>query len=87
MLKKKILAPMQITEVQRRMEVARIYNQQVDVWVWEKSTGDITRLNGWYVLSGHWRGGTHNLKNRVSGAVRKIRDIKIFRFNGHEVYV
>jgi hypothetical protein len=35
---------MHLTEVQRKMEVARIYNQQVDIWLWEKSTADIIRL-------------------------------------------
>lgn len=87
MSKARFLAPMHLTEVQRKMEVARIYNQQVDIWVWEKSTADIIRLKDWQVLSGHWRGGSHNMKNMVSGAVRKIRDVNIFRFNGHEVYI
>lgn len=84
---KKVLTPMHITDVQRSLDTAKIWNQTVDLWVWEKSTADITHLKGWYVIGGHWRGGTHNMKNMVSGAVRKIRDINIFKFNGHEVYV
>lgn len=79
--------PLHITEVQKKLDTARIWGQTVDIRIWEKSTGDITNLKGWNVLSNYWHGGTHNLKNMVSGAVRKIRDINIFEFNGHEVYV
>lgn len=81
------LVPMHITEVQKKLDVARIYEQTVDIWAWEKSTGDIIHYQGWLVIGSHWRGGTHNLRNPLNGEIRQVRDINIFKFSGHEVYV
>lgn len=76
-----------LTDVQRALDTARINKQRVDVSFWKKSTGDIVHLKGWLVTGSHWRGGTHRFFNSESGQLREIRDINIFNFNGHEVYV
>lgn len=77
---------MHITEMQRHLDTAKIWNQTVNLEYWKKD-GTIIHLNGWLVIGSHWRGGTHNLRNPANGEVRKVRDINIFKFNNHEIYV
>lgn len=77
---------MHITEMQKRLDTAKIWCQTVNLEYWKKD-GTIINLNGWLVIGSHWRGGTHNMRNPVNGEVRKVRDINIFKFNNHDIYV
>lgn len=52
-----------------------------------KLDGTVVRYEGWVVLSSWWRKGTHDLRNPVSGQVRKVIDVLIFDINGHPVYI
>lgn len=52
-----------------------------------KKDGTRLQLDGWNVLSSWWTHGTHDLKNPLSGQIRKVRDILIFNINGHPVYI
>lgn len=84
---KKYLIAMHLKDVQKSMDIARINGQTVDVWCWEKQTGNILHYKGWYVIGSYWRRGTHRLRNPLNSEVRELRDINIFRYNNHEVYV
>ena len=84
---RKYLIALHLKDVQKSLDIARIHGQQVDLWCWEKQTGAILHYKGWWVISSHWRGGTHKLKNPLNNEIREVRDINIFRFNNHEVYV
>ena len=52
-----------------------------------KKDGTQVLLEGWIVISSWWTHGTHDLKNPVSGQIRKVRDILIFNVNGHPVFL
>lgn len=39
------------------------------------------------VKSSSWQQGTHNLYNPVNHQIRKVRDIFIFRYNDHPIYL
>lgn len=84
MIKKK---PIHITEMRKQLDVAAIYSQTVNLKCWKLSTGDIIEYNGWLVKNGHWRGGTHRLVNPDNRQIREVRDICIFEFMGHEIYL
>lgn len=77
---------MHITEMQKHLDTAKVWSQTVNVDYWKKD-GSIIHLHGWLVIGSHWRGGTHNLRNPSNGEIRKVRDINIFKFNNHEIYV
>lgn len=58
--------------------------------VWVKACtkdGELVSYEGWLVISSWWKRGTHDLKNPVSGQIRKVRDILIMEVNGHPVYI
>lgn len=78
---------MHMTEVQRHLDTAKIWKELVNIKFWESSTGDCITMEGWLVIGSHWRGGTHNLRNPKNGQIRKVRDINIYEFNNHPVYV
>ena len=49
---------------------------------------DISRIDRTPVdLDCSWQQGTHNLYNPVNHQVRKVRDIFIFRYNDHSIYL
>ncbi len=52
-----------------------------------KADGSILRLDGWVVISGWWRRGTHDFKNPRNGQIRKVRDVLLFYVNNHPVYL
>ena len=47
----------------------------------------IIQYRGWLVKSSSWQQGTHNLYNPVNHQIRKVRDIFIFRYNDHPIYL
>ena len=79
--------PIHINEMRRQLDIAAIRSQTVNLRCWKLSTGDIIEYNGWLVKSGHWRGGTHKLINPQNRQIRVVRDICIFEFMGHEIYL
>ncbi len=79
--------PIHTMEMRRQLDTARIYLQTVSLRFWKLSTGDIVELRGWIVKNGHWRGGTHTFLNPANGEMRKVRDITIFEYMNHEIYL
>lgn len=79
--------PIHITEMRRQLDIAAIRSQRVNLRCWKLSTGEILEYKGWLVKGGHWRGGTHRLINPQNRQIRKVRDICIFEFMGHEIYL
>ena len=79
--------PIHINEMRRQLDIAAIRSQTVNLRCWKLSTGDIIEYNGWLVKSGHWRGRTHKLINPQNRQIREVRDICIFEFTGHEIYL
>ena len=83
----KVKKPIYLTEMKKQLDIARIRAQLVNIRCWELKSGDIIDYQGWLVIGSHWRGGTHRLKNPVNGQVRMVRDITIFDYMGHEIYL
>lgn len=79
--------PIHLTEIKKQLDIAKIRAQLVNLRCWELKSGDIIDYRGWLVIGSHWRGGTHRLKNPVNGQIRMVRDITIFEFMGHEIYL
>ena len=79
--------PIHFTEMKKQLDIAKIRAQLVNLRCWELKSGDIIDYRGWLVIGSHWRGGTHRLKNPVNGQIRMVRDITIFEFMGHEIYL
>ncbi|MGM9724337.1 MAG: maintenance system killer protein [Prevotella sp.] len=79
--------PIHITEMRKQLDIAAIRAQAVNLRCWKLSTGDIIEYKGWLVKSGHWRGGTHKLINPENHQIREVRDICIFEYMGHEIYL
>lgn len=79
--------PIHFTEMKKRLDICKIRNQLVNLRCWELQSGDIIQYEGWRVIGSHWRGGTHRLKNPVNGQIRMVRDITIFEYMGHEIYL
>lgn len=75
-----------LTEMQRAMDHSRIDREPVDIDCWDMK-GNIVEYRQWRVVSNQWRQGTHRLQNPVNGQVRMVRDVMIFQFNGHPVYL
>ena len=73
--------------MKKQLDIAKIRAQLVNLRCWELKSGDIIEYRGWLVIGSHWRGGTHRLKNPVNGQIRMVRDITIFEFMGHEIYL
>lgn len=71
----------------KALDHARIDNELIQLKAWKLSNGEIIELNGWWVLSSHWRGGTHTFKNPANGEMRTLRDVTIHEFMGREVYM
>lgn len=84
--KEKAPRAIHINELRRTLDVCRIDRARVDVECWAMD-GRILHYKDWLVKSGSWRQGTHNLLNPLNGQVRKVRDVFIFRLNGHPVYL
>lgn len=84
---KKYLKPIHLTVMKKELDIARIRSQTVNLRCWEIGTGNIIDYEGWLVKGGHWRGGTHRLLNPDNGQIRMVRDICIFEFMGHEIYL
>lgn len=83
----KVKRPIHFTEMKKRLDICKIRNQLVNLRFWELQSGDIIQIEGWRVIGSHWRGGTHRLKNPVNGQIRMVRDITIFEYMGHEIYL
>jgi len=83
----KVKRPIHFTEMKKRLDICKIRNQLVNLRCWELQSGDIIQYEGWRVIGSHWRGGTHRLKNPVNGQIRMVRDITIFEYMGHEIYL
>lgn len=79
--------PIHLTEMKKQLDICKIRNQLVNLRCWELKTGDIIEYKGWMVIGSHWRGGTHRLKNPRNGQIRMVRDITIFEYMGHEIYL
>lgn len=86
-MKERVKKPIHLTEMKKQLDIARIRAQLVYIRCWELKSGDIIDYQGWLVIGSHWRGGTHRLKNPVNGQVRMVRDITIFDYMGHEIYL
>lgn len=52
-----------------------------------KADGTICNYDGWLVSSSHHTAGTHDFRNPVNGQIRKVKDVLIFKINGHPVYL
>lgn len=76
-----------INELRRSLDISRIDRSPVDIDCWKGSDGTIIHYHGWYVTSSNWREGTHRLRNPVNNQVRKVRDVFIFRYNNHPIYL
>lgn len=76
-----------INELRRALDISRIDRTPVDLDCWKGSDGSIIQYRGWLVKSCSWQQGTHNLNNPVNHQVRKVRDIFIFRYNDHSIYL
>lgn len=76
-----------INELRRALDISRIDRSPVDIDCWKGSDGTIIHYHGWYVTSSNWREGTHRLRNPVNNQVRKVRDVFIFRYNNHPIYL
>ncbi len=77
-----------ITDVQRALDKARIYKEEVDIICWSLADGGkAIRYQRWLVSSGNWYGGWHRVRNPRNNEVRLIPDIFIIRFNGHPVHI
>lgn len=81
------MKPIHINDMRKALDIAAIRNQTVNLKCWKISTGDILTYDGWLVKSGHWRGGTHRLINPRNRQIREVRDVCIFEFMGHEIYM
>ena len=79
--------PIHITEMRKELDISAIRGQLVNIKCWKLSTGDIIKYDGWLVKSGHWHGGTHKLISPVNHQIREVRDVCIFEFMGHEIYM
>lgn len=75
-----------ISEVQRQLDVARIYSQTVNLKAYA-TDGTAIEYKGWIVKGGYWTGGWHRIMNPVNGEIRTVPDIFIFEFMGKEVYL
>lgn len=75
-----------INEMRRLLDLSRIDRETVDIECWA-SDGRILRYKNWFVKSGSWVKGSHNLLNPVNGQIRKVIDVLIFRINGRPVYL
>lgn len=76
-----------INELRRALDISRIDRTPVDLDCWKGSDGSIIQYRGWLVKSSSWQQGTHNLYNPVNHQIRKVRDIFIFRYNDHPIYL
>lgn len=76
-----------INELRRSLDISRIDRSPVDIDCWKASDGSIIRYRGWLVTSSNWREGIHRLRNPVNNQVRKVRDVFIFRYNNHPIYL
>lgn len=76
-----------INELRRSLDISRIDRSPVDIDCWKASDGSIIHYRGWLVTSSSWREGTHRLRNPVNNQVRKVRDVFIFRYNNHPIYL
>ncbi len=79
--------PIHKSEMLKALDHARIDNVLVKLKAWKLSNGEEIELDGWWVMSSHWRGGTHMFKNPANGQIREIRDVTIHEFMGREVYM
>ena len=75
-----------INELRRSLDISRIDRAPVDIDCW-KLDGNIISYRGWLVSSSSWREGTHRLRNPQNGQIRKVRDVFIFRYNNHPIYL
>lgn len=76
-----------INELRRSLDISRIDRSPVDIDYRKASDGSIIHYRGWLVTSSNWREGTHRLRNPVNNQVRKVRDVFIFRYNNHPIYL
>ena len=76
-----------INELRRALDISRIDRTPVDLDCWKAGDGAIIHNRGWLVKSSSWQQGTHNLYNPVNHQIRKVRDIFIFRYNDHPIYL
>ena len=77
-----------LSEVQRILDKARIYNEQVDITAWSLADGGSSiRYQNWLVTSGNWHGGWHKIRNPRNGEIRTLPDCFIHRLNGHPVHL
>lgn len=82
----KVKSALHLKDAQLFLDECARTHEQVSL-VALKEDGTIRRYEGWVVLSAWWQNGTHDLKNPVSGQIRKIADVLIFEINGHPVYI
>lgn len=75
-----------INELRRSLDISRIDRAPVDIDCW-KLDGTIIHYRGWLVSSSSWRDGTHRLRNPQNGQIRMVRDVFIFRYNNHPIYL
>lgn len=76
-----------ITDVQKKLDTARIWHQTVNVKAWSLDDGGAAvSYKGWYVQGGYWYGGFHRLRHPRSGQIRTVPDCFIFEFDGHPVH-
>lgn len=79
--------PIHKSEMLKALDHARIDAERVSLKAWKLQNGEKIELAGWWVISSHWRGGTHTFKNPVNNEIRTLRDICIYEYMGAEVYM
>lgn len=79
--------PIHLKQMQQLLDRAKEHGQLVDVYAWEKQSGEVIHYDGWQVSSSSWRGGWHRLVHPKSHQIRTVPDILIFKVNGEAVYL
>lgn len=75
-----------INELRRALDISRIDRTPVDLDCWKAGDGSIITI-GLARQEFLMATGTHNLYNPVNHQIRKVRDIFIFRYNDHPIYL
>ncbi|MCD8295981.1 MAG: maintenance system killer protein [Prevotella sp.] len=78
---------MHFNEMLHLVAIAEERRMQVDIWAWEKKTGENIHYKNWLVHHDYWKGGYIRLRNPRNNQIRTIPEIFINRINGYSIFL
>lgn len=85
-MKEKVKKAIHLKEAQLFLDECKRTHEPVWIVALTKD-GELLKLDGWLVQSSYWTRGTHDFRNPRNGQFRKVRDILIFKVNGHPIFI